>query len=342
MSVINPATLNKTTPVSEAPGLRPHFNYDRVLLRVLRQTEFVHAKWAKRKSIPKNAGTDSINFRKVNKLDMTSPADYMLVEGVTPDSLTTGKQHLTAFVRQYGAYMSFTDKVDFEEFDPIIAENVIYLGEHAKNLMDELVRDVLAATPTVMYASKVGADGARDTSVVTRDGLTSDHKFNLYDIRRIIRNLRKANVKPAVNGDYICVVSPDTEFDILYDPEFREVLDMGNQNRELVDNEIARMAGVRFVRTNNAKVYEGGGEAIEGGGEAIDVHASIILGQDAYGVVDITGEGNARSYTKGLGSAGTEDPLNQRQTVGYKINAFGAVILEDAAVVKYEHAVTGA
>src|SRR5690554_4869208 len=338
MSVIDPTKLNKTTPVTDAPALRPQYFYDKTLLEVLRQTEFVHARWAKKKTIPKNSGTDSINFRKINKLDMNDPAAFELTEGVTPDGLMTGKSSLTARVRQYGAYMAFTDKVGFEEIDPVLTENAVYLGEHARELMDVLVRDVLAATPTVMFASTVGSDGTRDTSVVSRDGLTSDHKFNLYDIRRIIRNLRKANVKPAVNGDYICIVDPDTEFDILYDPEFGEVLDMGNQNREVVANEIARMAGCRFVRTNNAKVYEGAGA----GTPPIDVHASIILGRDAYGVVDITGEGNARTITKGLGSAGTEDPLNQRQTMGYKINAFGAVILEDAAVVKYEHAVTGA
>jgi hypothetical protein len=45
--------------------------------------------------------------------------------------------------------------------------------------------------------------------------------------------------------------------------------------------------------------------------------------------------GNVRVITKGLGSAGVEDPLDQRQSIGYKITGFSAKVLRPESVVNY-------
>jgi N4-gp56 family major capsid protein len=54
---------------------------------------------------------------------------------------------------------------------------------------------------------------------------------------------------------------------------------------------------------------------------------SIILGQEAYGVVKL-GSKEAEFIVKPLGSSGTSDPLNQRGTVGYKY-PFATRLLND-------------
>jgi N4-gp56 family major capsid protein len=43
-----------------------------------------------------------------------------------------------------------------------------------------------------------------------------------------------------------------------------------------------------------------------------------IVGQDAYGIVDISG-GNAENIRQAFGSGGTADPLRQRATIGWKM-----------------------
>lgn len=50
-----------------------------------------------------------------------------------------------------------------------------------------------------------------------------------------------------------------------------------------------------------------------GGGNGIDVHASIIYGQDAFGLVKLGGKGkpNIQIIVKPLGSSGSDDPLNE-------------------------------
>ena len=59
------------------------------------------------------------------------------------------------------------------------------------------------------------------------------------------------------------------------------------------------------------------------------------LGKDALIRTGISGEDSAKMYTKALGSAGVLDPIDQRQSIGFKINdvGFGSARLE--AIVDY-------
>ena len=61
----------------------------------------------------------------------------------------------------------------------------------------------------------------------------------------------------------------------------------------------------------------------------------LVLGKDALIRTGIEGQGNAKMYTKALGSAGVLDPIDQRQSIGFKINdvGFGSARLE--AIVDY-------
>ena len=102
-----------------------------------------------------------------------------------------------------------------------------------------------------------------------------------------------------------------------------------------MDGEIGKLAGVRFIETTETKTKSNGATS-----SPIDLHCAMIIGKDAYGVVDI--EGSARKpeiIIKPLGSSGTEDPLNQRGTQGWKA-LFTAVRLNELAMVRIECAVT--
>ena len=72
--------------------------------------------------------------------------------------------------------------------------------------------------------------------------------------------------------------------------------------------------------------------------EAPDIHATLVFGSDAYGVVDIDGGGNVETILKPLGHG--DDPLNQRATVGAKVNSFAALILNNDWLVRIEHGVS--
>jgi hypothetical protein len=58
------------------------------------------------------------------------------------------------------------------------------------------------------------------------------------------------------------------------------------------------------------------------------------LGEEGYAITKLEGAG-LRVISKGLGSAGVEDPLDQRQSIGWKITGFGAKVINSNAVVNY-------
>ncbi len=85
---------------------------------------------------------------------------------------------------------------------------------------------------------------------------------------------------------------------------------------------------------NSVTVYPDGG-----GADGSDVASTLVLGKDAYGVIDLEGK-NVRAIIKNRGSAGTADPLDQISTVGWKVAGFAAKILQDAWLVRIEHGFT--
>lgn len=90
--------------------------------------------------------------------------------------------------------------------------------------------------------------------------------------------------------------------------------------------------------TNNSLCIVPSGGASSGD----EVHASIIYGQDAFGLVKLGGKGkpNIRIIVKPLGSSGSEDPLDQKGTIGWKVPHFACAILQDDFIVRVEHGVS--
>jgi N4-gp56 family major capsid protein len=315
-----PTVTQTTTNLYTVPATKPSAFYDKTLLKVLRQRQFLHEKYAQKRDMPKNAG-DTINFRKIGTLPVaTTP----LTEGVTPDGNSASISAITVSTEQYGDYIQFSDKVSFESIDPIITEYTVEQGNQAGNTLDVLVRDVLTNGSNVFYA-------AGRTSRVT---VAAADKFSMTDIRKIVRNMKKNHVEPLVDGHYLALISPSTWYDIFDDATFDKMMNYGNNNKPLIDGELGRIFNVVFVETPNAKVFAGAGAT------GADVQATMILGKGSYGVTRIKGEGDVQTIVKGLGSAGSADPLNQRQTIGWKVNAFAAVILDQQCLTRYEHGAT--
>ena len=73
-----------------------------------------------------------------------------------------------------------------------------------------------------------------------------------------------------------------------------------------------------------------------------EVHASIIYGQNAFGLVKLGGKGkpNIQIIVKPLGSSGSDDPLNQRGTIAWKVPHFACAVIQDDFIVRVEHGVS--
>lgn len=89
---------------------------------------------------------------------------------------------------------------------------------------------------------------------------------------------------------------------------------------------------------NATPVATSGSETVGNGGSTwyeFKMQHVLVLGKDALLKTGISGEDSAKMYTKALGSSGVLDPIDQRQSIGFKINdvGFGSARLE--AIVDY-------
>ncbi len=92
-----------------------------------------------------------------------------------------------------------------------------------------------------------------------------------------------------------------------------------------------------WTTTNSLCVVPSGGAT-----SGDEVHASIIYGQNAFGLVKLGGKGkpNIQIIVKPLGSSGSDDPLNQRGTIAWKVPHFACAVIQDDFIVRVEHGVS--
>lgn len=65
------------------------------------------------------------------------------------------------------------------------------------------------------------------------------------------------------------------------------------------------------------------------------VHHILVLGKDALTRTGLAGEDQTKMYVKAKGSAGVLDPIDQRQSIGFKINSVGFGSTRPEAIVDY-------
>jgi N4-gp56 family major capsid protein len=279
--------------------------------------------------MPSHEG-QGVNFRRFDSLAATTSA---LTEGVTPSDSAMTVSQLTSTPAQYGAWVEISDILDFTAPDPVLTEFTQVLAEQAANSLDQITKNVLVAGTNVMYAnSRVSritvAAGDVLTAVEIRKAVRTMQANKVNKITSILNASTGVGTKP-VNAAYVGIVGPSALYDLKAASGFVPVEAYGTSAGGTLPFEVGALDDVRFVLSNNSHVFTGAGAA------GIDVHASIILGADAYGMISPMGIEN---IIKGFGVNGN-DPLNQRATSGWKAY-YSAVILQQLAILRIEHAVS--
>ena len=258
----------------------------------------VHDQFGQKRPIPKRGGK-TIEFRKFAPL---AKALEPLQEGVTPAGKSLEVTTVTATVNQYGDFVRVSDVLDLTAIDNVIVEALKLLGRQGGATMDTVVRNVLHTGTNVNYCPKIGSNGA-ETEVTSRAALDNTCQLTVKQIQKAVAKLRAQNA-PTINGNYVAIIHPYAAFDLMRDPEWIDAHKYA-QPENLYEGEIGKIAGVRFVQTTEAKIYDGG------------VFGTLIFGDGAYGTTEISG-GGMETMVKQLGSGGTEDPLSQRASIGWK------------------------
>ena len=348
----------------------------------------VHAQFGQKRPIPKNGGK-TVEFRKYAPLPK---ATVPLKEGTPPAGTPLNVSTITAKVHQYGDFVPLTDMLLLTAIDNNMVEAVKLLGDQAGRTIDTIVREAINGGTNVLYANGATA----------RSELASDDLLTVLEVRKAVRELDVQNAK-RINGYYVGIIHPDAAFDLQSDPEWRKPKEYADPD-DLYTGELGEIAGVRFVKSTESKIFkdeelpisltvkafdaatkkvtvnqtiaedvarqlinrfvainsvmyrivDAGSDFIEvdyapaenapeasdaivaGGGGAGNraVYSTLIIGDNAYGTIDIEG-GGLEHIVKQLGSGGTSDPLNQKATAGWKATQ-AAKILVDQFIVRIE------
>ena len=267
--------------------------------------KLVHQQFGQKRPIPKNGGK-TIEFRRFANLPK---AMTPLTEGVTPNGNKLDVTAVSATVSQYGDYIVQSDVLELTALDNTIIEAAKVLGNQAGLTLDTVVRNVLIGGTNVNYCPKVAEDGT-ETAVTSRSALDKTCRLTVKQVQKAVAKLR-ANNAPTIDGYYVAIVHPYVAYDLMRDPEWVDAHKY-TTSENIYEGEIGKIAGVRFVETSEAAIITGSGTPT-----GLAVFCTIILGNNAYGVTEVTG-GGLETIVKQKGSAGTGDPLNQRSSIGWK------------------------
>lgn len=380
---------------AKAKKIRPELFYSKQLLETIRlgADQYPYYRLAEASPIPDKS--QKLQLRRWSPLQAhTVP----LVEGIPPVSDKGSVETYEIGTNAYGRFMEFSDRVDLDMIDPIIATYTKEYSIVAIETLDMLARDALMSVAQKFFANQ--------KANITN--LTLEDKPSIADLRLIILSLKKALVRPRLNGKFHVICSPEFTYDLITDPYVEKFMQYNNSTKSMYDNgALVPMFDMEFYESmatpNSGEYVDASGKrnlllyrlntetskyeythiaedlAIgsktalgdafngwvadsrtgedasyipnqrvwniadynttngDGKGEwkEFKVHHCLVVGKDALIRTGLTGGDNARVYVKGKGSAGVLDPIDQRQSIGFKIDSVGFGSARNEAVVDY-------
>ena len=300
---VNP--VNVTTQSSMSPTMKTF--YDTTLLENARET-MVFTQFGEKQPLKGN----KVEWRKFNTF---AKALTPLQEGVIPTGQTFGMTNIEATTTQHGDYVPISDRLELESYDDVIFGATEEMGAAEGETYDTLTRNIIVGGNSVMYCPN------GTTAVTSRTGIT-DACVLTPDVVNKAQTWLKKNKAPKINGYYVAIIHPSVSYDLRNSDEWKEYHKY-NDVAPIFKGEIGELHGVRFVESNNSKIWNESGKK---------VYATLFLGAKAFGILDPQGEGMEMIIKTKEQIGG---PLNQFGTIGYKF-CHGAKILYQERLLRVE------
>jgi len=256
-------------------------------------------KFGMKKSMPANGGT----VVKFNRWDNIAASTTALSDGVSPDGITLTTNTVSATLAHYGQFVATSDELQLIAINDTMEDCADLLGYAGALSIDSLARNELDTNGTQTYA-----DAANNSSKANVEAGTD--QLSSTDLKIALKTFRVNNVPTFEDGLYRGVLHPYCEYSLLNESAASTFIILSSSNTSagsmLEKGEIGTAYGIKLMRSTN----------IRADATSTNTYGNILLGRNAYGTIDIQNAG-LKIIVKPIGSAGTEDPLNQRGTVGY-------------------------
>lgn len=272
-----------------------------------------------KKSFSKNSGTQ-VNFTRSTVLPAVTTA---LTEGTNPTVVDFSATTVSAQVAEYGNSTKITSLFELTTIDAGLEEKTRLMGENAGRSLDTMLRDAMIAGATKQFA---GGKTAM-TAVAATDLLSA------VELRKAFLTLFNNAAPTFEGGNYRMVVHSQGQYELQGDTTTGNWVNVNiyndGSNAELVKKGVlGRLFGFDMVPTNNGK-----SEA-----STVSVYHTIAAGKGAVAEVDIAGSGSANVIYKQSGAQDTSNPLNMYSTLGWKVDAWAAKVLNANWIVDIVHA----
>lgn len=303
-------TTSLTTPGNLTSTMQTY--YDRVFLdraMAARKYDFLAIK----KTIPKNSGK-VVYFTRYTPFVVDTTA---ITEGVNPTEVNSTAATVIATAAIYGAYERVSTFFELTSIDAGLKEHVSNFGQFAGEKMDYILGSVICAGATMQCAASKQLTAIGATDILT-----------VAELRRAVKTLFDNKAPKWENGNYRAVVSSQGGYELRGDTTAGNWINIGlynsKDNAEMLKNgQIGSLYSVDIVETNVNFTRS----------STVTLYSNFVAGKGAIAEVDVAGSGNARIFVKRSNENDTSNPLDLYSVVGWKVDAYTAVVLNASWVV---------
>lgn len=224
--------------------------------------------------LPRNVGRTIQMFRFNLPGQNTIPA----AEGVNPNPVPQSSYPITSIVEQYSDYMDSSTLYDETDINSIGA---------AAQMVEDLSFRAALSTDSITRA-EIDSNTAYTVPTIGANLTVADFKAN-------VTLMKGSNVRPYGSGDWMAVIHPYVEYDIMSDNTAGGFIDCMKyqQGTKLLNGEIGKVAGCRIMSSTNVNIT---------GTAPSQLYSAYVFGYQSFCVIPLAGSG----------PSAVTDPKNQR------------------------------
>lgn len=327
-------STNLVTSLSPSPDATQSF-YNKELLERAKYQEH-YGRWADVVPLASKKGKTIIMRRYAHLAMALSP----LAEGVPPAGKTPTLTDFQATLQQFGDFIALSDYADFTGIDEYQRHWAGLLGEQGGYTMDAVDRDVATAGTNVIYSN--GAARNAVSSIIDENDLDRAIRTlsNVGGMKLLAGNQSTAEYIHPIMAAYPAVTLPAVLFDLQNLANFK----WASEYKGGVEGEVGRYKQIAFFESPDVSSLGAGGKkfaaagasstAVQNTAGTVDVFTIMLFAKHGFTRVPMD-SASMKLIRKSLGSAGTSDPLDQVQTMGWK-NTSARLITNQNWLVRIE------